>query len=113
VLGADFLGGVNALLSLLLLDFLLKFEGLLSLCMDLLVFRIFLRSLSETDEDLRLDFLALFFLLDSPAMPLVELESVELSSLLELVSEDVELTDVEDELLSPFFDLVVVCLRRE
>lgn len=60
---------------------------------------IFFCSLSETEE---VDFLFVLFALVRRRLEALELESEELSSLLELESDVEELTDVDDELLTPW-----------
>lgn len=63
------------------------------------LYLIFFCSLSETEE---VDFLFVLFALVRRRLEALELESEELSSLLELESDVEELTDVDDELLTPW-----------
>lgn len=63
------------------------------------LYRIFFCSLSETEE---VDFLFVLLALVRRRLEALELESEELSSLLELESDVEELTDVDDELLTPW-----------
>lgn len=63
------------------------------------LYLIFFCSLSETEE---VDFLFVLLALVRRRLEALELESEELSSLLELESDVEELTDVDDELLTPW-----------
>lgn len=63
------------------------------------LYLIFFCSLSETEE---VDFLFVLFALVRRRLEALELESEELSSLLELESDVEELTEVDDELLTPW-----------
>lgn len=66
---------------------------------NITLYLIFFCSLSETEE---VDFLFVLFALVRRRLEALELESEELSSLLELESDVDELTDVDDELLTPW-----------
>lgn len=63
------------------------------------LYRFFFCSLSETEE---VDFLFVLLAFVRRRLEALELESEELSSLLELESDVEELTDVDDELLTPW-----------